>query len=356
MAATQVKGTQILDSTVDTADIANGAVTYAKMQNISATSKILGRKTASAGVTEECALSDVLDFVGSAAQGDILIRGASTWTRLGAGTNGQFLGTAGASANPLWRAGPGLPHKTNNLKISSNAATPNTKTDFAIGPKGSNYDIILEDGTNPIRARSSSGVTIDITVSATTTNGGLDTGSVAASTWYYLWAIYNGPTTNTLLFVYSTSKIIPTLPSGFTFYCLIGAQYSDGSSHLGKIYQIDNEVWIPEIVLFTATGPSVANTLESKSLSTIVPLTAVSVSGNMGNSVSSGEAMMGVCGDSAGTGMQDSVCVGVGGNAFDSFTAGSIFKHVPLITAQTIYWTANITNAQFKININGWGY
>lgn len=82
--------------------IANDAVTYAKMQNISATSRVLGRKTSGSGDTEECTLSELLDFIGSAAQGDILYRGASAWARLGAGTNGQFLKTQGASANPTW--------------------------------------------------------------------------------------------------------------------------------------------------------------------------------------------------------------------------------------------------------------
>lgn len=90
--------------TLATARIADDAVTYAKMQNISATSRILGRKTASAGDTEECTLSEVLDFIGSAAQGDILYRGASAWARLGAGTSGYFLKTNGASANPEWAA------------------------------------------------------------------------------------------------------------------------------------------------------------------------------------------------------------------------------------------------------------
>jgi hypothetical protein len=79
-------------------------ITYAKMQNVSATSRIIGRKTAAAGDPEECTLSEVLDFVGSAAQGDILYRGAATWTRLGAGTSGHFLKTQGAGANPTWAA------------------------------------------------------------------------------------------------------------------------------------------------------------------------------------------------------------------------------------------------------------
>lgn len=67
-----------------------------------ATSRIHGRATAGAGAGEELTLSQVLDLVGSAAQGDILYRGASTWTRLGAGTSGQYLQTQGTGANPVW--------------------------------------------------------------------------------------------------------------------------------------------------------------------------------------------------------------------------------------------------------------
>jgi hypothetical protein len=64
--------------------IGNNTVTYAKMQDVSATQRIIGRKTAGAGDPEECTLSDVLDFVGSAAQGDILVTiqvGAGTYTQ-----------------------------------------------------------------------------------------------------------------------------------------------------------------------------------------------------------------------------------------------------------------------------------
>lgn len=67
-----------------------------------ATSRVLGRDTASTGAVEELTLTEVLDLVGSAAQGDILYRGASAWTRLGAGTSGQYLQTQGTGANPQW--------------------------------------------------------------------------------------------------------------------------------------------------------------------------------------------------------------------------------------------------------------
>jgi len=89
-------------SAIGAAQIANDAVTYAKIQNVSATSRILGRKTSGAGDVEECTLSEVLDFIGSAAQGDILYRGASGWARLPAGTANTFLQTQGAGANPQW--------------------------------------------------------------------------------------------------------------------------------------------------------------------------------------------------------------------------------------------------------------
>lgn len=102
-----VSGSPVTGSGSISLSIANDAVTYAKMQNVSATSRVLGRKTSGAGDPEECTLSEVLDFIGSAAQGDILYRGASGWSRLAAGTNGHVLTTGGAGANPAWAAAAG---------------------------------------------------------------------------------------------------------------------------------------------------------------------------------------------------------------------------------------------------------
>lgn len=106
---------------ISTAKIADDAVTYAKLQNVSATSRILGRKTASAGDTEECTLSEILDFIGSAAQGDVLYRGASAWARLAAGTSGQVLTTGGTGANPSWTTA--IPSGTVNMFAGSSAPT-----------------------------------------------------------------------------------------------------------------------------------------------------------------------------------------------------------------------------------------
>lgn len=117
---------------VETADVSNDQITYAKMQNVSATSRVLGRKTAAAGDAEECTLSEVLDFIGSAAQGDILYRGASAWARLGAGTSGQFLKTQGAGANPIWADVPagGEAIKVGGLYITTSSTDPATSLGY----------------------------------------------------------------------------------------------------------------------------------------------------------------------------------------------------------------------------------
>ena len=86
--------------------IDNSAVTYSKIQDMSAT-RLLGRKTASGvGPPEELTVSDILDWTSGAAPafGDVLFRGASTWQRLAPGTSGQFLQTQGVGSSPQWAA------------------------------------------------------------------------------------------------------------------------------------------------------------------------------------------------------------------------------------------------------------
>ena len=92
--------------TVATAGIADAAITYPKIQDVSATQRVLGRNTTGAGDVEEVTWAQFMNWLASSAQGDILYRGASDWTRLAAGTSGQYLQTLGAGANPQWTAAP----------------------------------------------------------------------------------------------------------------------------------------------------------------------------------------------------------------------------------------------------------
>ena len=62
---------------------------------------ILANTTGATALPVGVAPSAVLDIVGST-QGQILFRGASSWSALATGTTGQILRTNGAAANPSW--------------------------------------------------------------------------------------------------------------------------------------------------------------------------------------------------------------------------------------------------------------
>lgn len=126
------------------ATIGNDKVTYAKLQNISATARVLARKTAGSGDVEEATLSEILDFIASAAQGDILYRGATEWARLAAGTSGQFLKSQGAGANPIWASISSSPLiQTTQVLTNAQILTLNSAPVSHIAAPGSNKANVL---------------------------------------------------------------------------------------------------------------------------------------------------------------------------------------------------------------------
>lgn len=68
------------------------------------TSGALLKGAGTSAITTATAGTDYLGVPASSAQGDILIRDATGWTRLAAGTSGNYLKTNGTGANPSWAA------------------------------------------------------------------------------------------------------------------------------------------------------------------------------------------------------------------------------------------------------------
>lgn len=58
---------------------------------------------------------------------------------------------------------------------------------------------------------------------------GLDTGTSAASAWYYAFVIFN-PTTSTVAAVASLIPTAPSLPAGYTYFVRVGAFRTDASA------------------------------------------------------------------------------------------------------------------------------
>lgn len=84
---------------------------------------------------------------------------------------------------------------------------------------------------------------IDLELAASTTingavNGlnGLDTGSLANTTWYYIYVIGDSLKVNTTGCLVSTSATAPTMPAGYDVKRLIGYTITDGSAHFLKFY------------------------------------------------------------------------------------------------------------------------
>ena len=86
-------------------------------------------------------------------------------------------------------------------------------------------------------------------------NGGIDTGSVANSTWYHFYAIRR-PDTGVVDVIFSTSASAPTLPANYTQYRRIGSGKTDGSAQWIRFVQDgDRFEWYTPILDITANNP-----------------------------------------------------------------------------------------------------
>ena len=98
--------------------------------------------------------------------------------------------------------------------------------------------------------------------------GGLDTGSEASSTWYYVWAIWDGTNTAALLSTASTFAGL-TLPSGYTHAALCGAVYNNGSGDFLVTGQINNHFRTEPVKVLNDVNGTTSYT--SQSLANAVP-------------------------------------------------------------------------------------
>ena len=189
--------------------------------------RVSGHWTAAAGGGGGGGVS-IGDAVGGGATNYALLAvdGSGNLTQITPGTSGQVV----ASDGTQWGAAGTIPLSPPiGLAIHNNASTPSTKIDYAA------RCAVLLDGSN----NGSVYYGISGTIDAGTTGAadGLDTGSQASNTLYYLWLIGNGTTCKGLL---STSSTAPTMPSGYTYKFLAGWVVSNGSTHFLPFHQEGN--------------------------------------------------------------------------------------------------------------------
>ncbi|MFN7610988.1 MAG: hypothetical protein ACK5QX_08650, partial [bacterium] len=89
-------------------------------------------------------------------------------------------------------------------------------------------------------------------------NGGLDTGSIANSTWYYFYLIRR-PDTGVVDVVFSTNSTSPTLPTNYTQFRYIGAGLTNGSGQWVAFTQVGDEFyWSTPVLDINAAGSTSA--------------------------------------------------------------------------------------------------
>lgn len=146
-----------------------------------------------------------------------------------------------------------------NFAGRTNSSNPNYQVDFTAS------ELSVKTSANASLTLYTVSVTADITASGA---NGLDTGSDAGDTWYYLYVIYN-PSTATVASLLSASATSPTLPSGYTYFALVGAVRNDGSSNFIKYQQNGADVSY-EALNSVLTGGS-ATTETQITISSFVP-------------------------------------------------------------------------------------
>jgi hypothetical protein len=101
---------------------------------------------------------------------------------------------------------------------------------------------------------------IDATWAAGDDAGGLDTGTVAADTWYYGYAIYD-PTNDLSDFLISASPTSPTMPTDYTKKRRIKGAFfkTNSSSNIIQFFQVNNTY------IFAGTAPAEGNLVSATS-------------------------------------------------------------------------------------------
>ena len=233
--------------------------------------------------------------------------------------------------------GPSLRDITRNLAINSDGL--HTITITADG-------IIVQDPSNVSQALRNVNTTI---VSTNSGAGGLDTGSMASSTWYYIWAIAKADGTTAAML--SLSSTAPTMPTGYTYKSLIGTALNQPSANLMYFKQRGNLVICAQYAVSIVNTGSIATHNVPLGISPLAVKIVGYVNGACSN-VSTWSLNLWPYNDGSGIGNIGIMTQGTQG-AVSTMTVPFI---LPLIVAQTFYSTVTPPATTGTVSITGWEY
>jgi hypothetical protein len=284
----------------------------------------------------------------------ILADGAVTEAKVATGTftpdgTGAAPFAAGFLSNLFVSQAAGPVAGRTNCVCTNNATTPLTQVTTTAD------ELVLKDANdNYYRVRN-----VNVTANSLASGvNGLDTGTVAASTWYYVYVISNGPTatTPTVQALISTGQPAPAaLPTGYTYYALVGAVFTNTSNQFPYFRAFNRRMYTQESVIFTSqvltTGWAAQTTNPTGGTVSGLPVIAKRAYGMVGTVGAGG---CGVANDANGTG----ACYGVGTGAavLDGFSVGAAFFDVAVTTPQTVFVKSSTTGGINRLLITGYEF
>ncbi len=210
---------------------------------------------------------------------------------------------------------------------------------------------ICERANSTLQTARNMSVTLNI---ATTGANALDTGTVAADTFYAIRIIHNGETAAALMTVEGNS---PTLPTGYQWVSgIVGVVRTNSSSQISSMFSQRGHRAVIEGVTIVDAFRSAQDTWELITIAgganLAIPATAIGVSGTFGCSTSTNSRIAIAAGsDGRGRKVFSQTDAATSWNGFQGAASGF---DLALVTAQTIYIQADTTTFKTKVEISGY--
>lgn len=277
----------------------NGLIATVPAQQLVVLDKALAGDSATASVTNTTGavmigtsqpIQNSINVAGGFYVNGVLVTGggggSGTVTSItpGAGVASSNVGGTSAitTAGTLYADGSYFPNFLGGLTLSNDGGTPNTILDVAAGA--------AVDSTNAVMMKIAAFTgTTGGTWVVGSGNAKLDTGTIAASTWYHVFIIERTDT-GVVDILFSLSPTAPTMPTNYSYKRRIGSFKTNGSSNIIAFTQVGNTFyWTTQVLDLNTSSLSTSAVLETLgSIPTgvkVVPLCRYSVSNASANSV-----------------------------------------------------------------------
>lgn len=256
-------------ATLSGSAVATATVTYPGFYTVKPSDPVAQGSTSGSGSGATFNVTWAAQFANSIVTNE---SGAVPWQRLGASS---FVSGIMAKANSFdfvksiltIGSGISLSGATSPATITATlnpTLIPNYISGLTLSTAGSSSTMsiaagVANDSTNSTLMKLSSAISKTTASWAVGTgNGGLDTGSIANSTWYHFYEIERVDT-GVVDVVFSTSASSPTLPANYTIYRRIGSGLTNSSAQ-----------W----VLFTQTGNNFIWSVSPQDANAVTPTTS----------------------------------------------------------------------------------